>query len=60
MEKLEQITQMLTDRLTLVKAHIAADLKMKDDCFNGQHNRGRAAAEQNEIEWLEKALEALK
>jgi hypothetical protein len=60
MDEFKELMDMIKDRYTLVQAHKAADVKLFDDCYNGQFNRGRAAAEQNEIEWLTKVLETFK
>ena len=60
MDEFKQLMDMVKDRYTLVQAHKAADEKLFADCFNGQFNRGRAAAEQNEIEWLNKVLATFK
>lgn len=60
MDKFKELMNMIKDRYTLVQAHKAADEKWFNDCFSGQFNRGRAAAEQNEIEWLAKVLETFK
>lgn len=60
MDEFKQLIDMIKDRYTLVQAHKSADEKLFDDCFNGQFNRGRAAAEQNEVEWLDKVLARFK
>ena len=56
---MEAIKQMIEDRKAILQAHKAEDAQRTGDPILGRFMEGRAVIESEEIEWLDRLLEAV-
>ena len=57
---MEQLINEIKDRKAIVMSHISEDKGRFGDPFLGQFMRGRVAVEEDEVEWLDKLIAAVK
>ena len=55
---MEQLFDELKNRRAILMSNISEDKGRFADPFLGQFMRGRVAVEENEVDWLDKLLEA--
>ena len=58
-ETIAIVTEMIEERKAIQACHLKRDKEQFGDPFLSQHMRGRAAVEENDIEWLDKVLAVL-